>query len=88
MHVEEEKVVTPAIICSENLLGNGMRKYSSAKMKALVTNPFERALRHQEEAKEAQSHQIPPSEAEHFKESQILEKGDDYCPSTTQQQEI
>jgi hypothetical protein len=65
-----------------------VRKHSYGKMKALVTNPFDRMMRHQEEAKEAQSHQLPALQAAEFKESQIYEQIEDSCPSATQQQEL
>jgi hypothetical protein len=35
------------IIRSENVLGNGLRKSSSNKIKVLVKNPFERHIRQQ-----------------------------------------
>ncbi len=34
-----------AAIFSEDLLGKGLRKNSKPKLKALVTNPFDRAMK-------------------------------------------
>lgn len=57
-HLPASKV--PHQICSENVLGKGARKFSSAKMKALVANPFERHIRQQEGKREDREKMTEP----------------------------
>lgn len=54
---EQEKVSNNKIQ-SENLLGQGLKKCSSAKIKILVKNPFERLMR-LEESKQIKKQSIP-----------------------------
>lgn len=54
---EQEKIGNNKIQ-SENLLGEGLKKCSSTKIKILVKNPFERLMR-LEESKQIKKQSIP-----------------------------
>lgn len=49
---EETDVPSSSQIRSENVLGKGLRKCSSGRVKVFVTNPFERHRKHKEVIKE------------------------------------
>lgn len=70
---ETEKVTAAHKIQSENMLGEGLKKCSSSKIKILVKNPFERLMR-LEESRQLRKQPSPPETSfQELHESQILQ---------------
>ena len=84
-HFDEEKILSTEKIRSENVLGTGLKKCSSSKIKILVKNPFERHMKQHEthlSTNYASIESIPE-----MKESQIVEL-DESSPSLCNQREL
>lgn len=84
---EVEKVSAAHKIQSENVLGEGLKKCSSSKIKILVKNPFERLMR-LEESRQVRKPACPLETSMELHESQILHNMDRTVSNLSNQREL